>query len=403
MTTSGTVREDRVAGLGLRVLLAIGFVVGLWLGIRGSTAPLFGGVPFFIAYAGVGTFLAVRRARNVIGWILIGLGWFFVLVVAPTGVPFELLQTGSAGAWEEAQVWLGAWIGSAGFAMFFLLTVVFPSGRLPMGHWGRLVRVALAFDAVLIVLAAFEPTVGGPGSTDVPNPLAIFPEAPIWVVSHGGQLIFPTIAVMLVGLISMLIRYRRSRGLERQQLRWVVSALAFVAVGILFGLVTLTIVGPATDAAWIPALLAYPTVPIAIGIAVMRYRLYEIDRIISRTLSYTSLTAALGIVYIAAFLALQAVLAPLTASGGPLAVAASTLAVFAIFQPLRRRLQSTMDRRFNRSRYDAQRTVEAFAARLRDEVDLDRLGGAVQSVVGQTLAPASVGIWLRPSARGVDR
>ncbi|HEY8868867.1 MAG TPA: hypothetical protein VIM30_05710 [Candidatus Limnocylindrales bacterium] len=403
MTTSKTIQEDRVAGLSLRVLLAIGFVVGLWLGIRSSTAPLFGVVPFFIAYAGVGTFLAVRRPRNVIGWILVGLGWFFVLVVAPTGVPFELLQTGSAGAWEEAQVWLGAWIGSAGFALFFLLTVVFPSGLLPTGQWGRLVRLALAFDAVLIVLAAFEPTVGGPGSTDIPNPLALFPEAPIWAVSHGGQLIFPTIAVMLVGLISMLIRYRRSRGLERQQLRWVVSALAFVAVGILFGLVTLTIVGPTTDEAWIPALVAYPTVPLAIGIAVMRYRLYEIDRIVSRTLSYSSLTAALAVVYVAAFVALQAVLAPFTSSGGPLAVAASTLAVFAIFQPLRRRLQSTMDRRFNRSRYDAQRTVAAFAGQLRDEVDIERLGGEIQTVIGRTLAPASVSVWLRPSGRAADR
>jgi hypothetical protein len=149
--------------------------------------------------------------------------------------------------------------------------------------------------------------------------------------------------------------------------------------------------------------LAATTLPLSIGIAVLRYRLYEIDRIISRTLAYAALTGTLAVVYVAAFIALQAILAPFTQSGGPLAVAASTLAVFALFQPLRRRLQAAMDRRFNRSRYDAQRTVEAFASQLRDEVDLDRVGGAVQTVVGQALAPASVGIWLRPSGRAAER
>ena len=143
--------------------------------------------------------------------------------------------------------------------------------------------------------------------------------------------------------------------------------------------------------------------PIAIGIAVLRYRLYEIDRIISRTLTYGVLTVVLGAIYFAGFALLQAALAPLTSGGGPIAVAASTLAAFALFQPLRRRLQAAMDRRFNRSRYDAQRTVEGFGAHLRDEVDLERLGGELRTVVGRSLAPTSIGVWLRPSERTAGR
>ncbi len=143
--------------------------------------------------------------------------------------------------------------------------------------------------------------------------------------------------------------------------------------------------------------------PIAIGIAVLRYRLYEIDRIISRTLTYGLLTAVLVGVYAAGFLLLQAVLARFTSGGGTIAVAVSTLAAFALSQPLRRRLQSTMDRRFNRSRYDAERTVEGFAAHLRDEFDVDRLGGELRTVVDRSLAPISVGVWLRPSVRTTGR
>jgi hypothetical protein len=281
-----------------------------------------------------------------------------------------------------------------------MVALPFPKGNMPGPAWRWPIRAIAAALAVGSALVAVQP--GPIGRTFANNPLGITGIAWLTAVSAiGASLVtiaFP--CALLVALASVIVRFRRARGAERQQLKWFVAANVTVIV---FTLASLA------DGATQPTIFDFLAIcslslpPIAVGIAVMRYRLYEIDRIISRTLSYTSLTAALGIVYIAAFLALQAVLAPLTASGGPLAVAASTLAVFAIFQPLRRRLQSTMDRRFNRSRYDAQRTVEAFAARLRDEVDLDRLGGAVQSVVGQTLAPASVGIWLRPSARAVDR
>ncbi len=353
------VRRRRVRDLAPPLLLAVSFAIGLWYGLRNISSAI-----QFVPYAGVGTFLVLRRPRNVIGWILIGLAWFFVLVVVPSDLDVAALRAKSGNVWQEALAWAGTWIGNAGFGLLFVLTVVFPSGRLPEGAWGRLARWALVIVAVLIVVSAFQPTAftvaGAEGRIDIPNPLALFPEAPIWAISRGGQLTFPVIGLMFAGVVSIVVRYRHSQGLERQQLRWLVWSFAFVVVAIVAAFVTIALVGSAADVlAWIPAQIAFLMVPISIGIAVMRYRLYEIDRIISRTLAYAVLTAALAVVYVAGFVGLQALAAPFTSSVGPVAVAASTLAVAALFQPLRRRIQHAVDRRFHRAGYDAEATATA--------------------------------------------
>ncbi|MEP6639724.1 MAG: hypothetical protein ABJC39_10285 [Chloroflexota bacterium] len=399
MSFSIDVRRRRVRELAPRLFLAVSFAIGLWYGLTNAYAAV-----QFVPYAGVGIFLILRRPRNVIGWTLLGLGWSFLVVVTPNDLDLAALQAKSAGPFLEAMTWLGGWAGSAAYALFFLLAVVFPSGRIPGGAWGRFIRIALVADGVLIVLGAFQPAVGvalaGERSVDVPNPLALFPEAPIWAISRGGLLIFPVMVLAFVGVVSSLIRYRRARGLERQQLRWLVSSFAFVGVAVPVGLATMELLGPdAATLGWMPAQVAFFMVPISIGVAVMRYRLYEIDRIISRTLAYTALTAALAVVYVAAFVALQAILIQLAGNGGPVPVAASTLAVAALFQPLRRRIQHGVDRRFHRARYDAEATAAAFARMVRDEVDPIAVEAALLSAVESVVRPQVASVWLREAPR----
>jgi hypothetical protein len=200
---------------------------------------------------------------------------------------------------------------------------------------------------------------------------------------------------MAIGAGSMVVRYRRSTGILRLQLRWLVAAVAFVVVAIPVGLV-LSSLGNAQLAAlaWVPAIVAYPTVPVAIYVAVTRHGLYDLDRIISRTLAWVVLTAMLAVVFGGAVIALQAVLAPVTANN-TLAVAASTLLAAALFQPLRRRVQRAVDRRFNRARVDAQRTVDALGMHLRDEVELATLHGRLLAAADAAVQPAGAGLWIR--------
>ena len=381
-----------------RLFIGALVVAGLWF----AAGDLLSSV-LFLWYAGVGAVLAVRRPGNAIGWILLALAWSFVLVNAPLITTKADLLAGTAVPWEEVKAWLTGWSGGAIFALYFLLTVVFPSGRVPDGGWGRVARSALVAAGALVLLTAIAPTIavklgGADASILVPNPLALFPHAAFWALSSKADFTLPLVAMLAIGAISMVVRFRRSRGLERQQLRWMMAVLPLVPLAVVAGMgILLATRGTAAQVAWIPALVAFMLPPLAVGIAVLRYRLYAIDRIISRTIGWAAVTAVLAAVFVAGVLVAQSVLAPVTGSNS-FAVAGSTLIVAALFQPLRRRVQAAVDRRFNRARYDADRTVAAFAGRLRDEVDLDQLRDEIATTVAHTVQPAAVSLWLRGEA-----
>jgi hypothetical protein len=199
--------------------------------------------------------------------------------------------------------------------------------------------------------------------------------------------------VLLAAIVSIIGRYVRARDRERLQLRWLVAALASITVAIVAGFAILAAF-PGTAIAWVPAAVCFMLPPIAVGIAVLRYRLYEIDQIISRTISYGVLTAIISGLFVACIFLFQEVLAPVTQSN-TLAVAGATLLVFSVFQPLRRRVQARVEQRFNRARYDGDRTLAVFAGRLRDEIDLGRLATEITATVARTVEPASVSLWLR--------
>ena len=222
----------------------------------------------------------------------------------------------------------------------------------------------------------------------VPNPAALLPNLPIWGVVTPDTVILPIAVLMVAAAISVVVRHRRAAGIERQQLRWFSAALAFVVLAVVGGYIVGTLIPEIGDQGpqWL--------VPIAIGIAVLRYRLYDIDRIISRAIGYLVVTSVLVAAFALLVLGLTSVLEPLT-GGNTLAVAGSTLVVAALFQPLRARVQRGVDRRFDRSRYDGERLLAALGERLRDEVDLAAIRGEVLATVDAAVRPSGPGLWLR--------
>jgi predicted PurR-regulated permease PerM len=235
---------------------------------------------------------------------------------------------------------------------------------------------------------------GPPGPGLPPNPIAIPPLAGLLKLAYDTAI--PVLfGVVLAALVSLIVRFRRATGTERQQLKWFAYGTALLLLLPLAGFVGASLAGPAGNlisAAIVSAL------PVAIGIAVLRHRLYDIDRLVNRTLVYGLLTATLGAVYAGLVLVLGQLFGGIGAETPSWAVAGATLAVAALFQPARRRIQQTVDRRFNRRKYNAAKTIEAFSIRLRDQVDLDTLSAELLAAVDQTMQPASTSLWLRPSA-----
>ncbi len=321
---------------------------------------------------------------------------------SPT-VDVAALQDGSATWADFLGVWAGGWAAHATFGGFLALMLLFPSGTLGTGRWRRPAILALGFSAAITVIAAFAPVLsfnptGGVVSIAIPNRFAVLPDLAIWNAIPVDSLIVPTLVLLAGGVVSLVIRYRRAVGVVRLQLRWFVAALAFMVIAITFGLSTLLVFGEDIGAlTWVPAIVAYPLVPAAIYVAITRYRLYEFDRIVSRTIGWVSVTAMLAAVFAGTIIGLQAVLAPFT-NNNTLAVAASTLVAAALFQPLRARVQRAVDRRFNRSRVNAQTAIDAFGAHLRDEVDLTALRGRLVRVASEAVQPTDTGLWLRSAS-----
>jgi hypothetical protein len=351
-----------------------------------------------------GAFLVSRLPHHRIGWLLVLGG----LVLAASGATSGLADYGLTvhpGAVPGA-IWL-AWISEWTWApeiacLFVLLPLFYPSGGVPSPRW----RVVVVIGAALVLVgggaSALSPWAPDPFPVD--NPLALGGTAGT-VMSFLNNVVGTGLVVSggSLAVASLLVRYRRGSGIERAQLKWFAAVATVTGVAALVNIATNSSSGAPASTGILGSISAASNVllfgglallPLAIGIAVLRYRLYEIDRLVSRTLAYGLVTVVLVAVFGGAILALQALLSPLT-GGNTLAVAGSTLLVAALFQPLRRRVQRVVDRRFNRARYDAQAAVSAFAARLRDEVDLDTLQGSLLTLVEATLEPTTLALWVR--------
>ena len=338
-----------------------------------------------VAFALLGAVVAAHRPANPIGWLFLAIGLSGALgVVSNEYVTYTLATAPGALPGGSVAAWLSLWTWWPAYGLVPLVLLVFPDGRLPSPRWRWAAWLAGA-GVALLTLGIAATTVGDPVrfalSEEEPGGLAGL----ILAVSVGAAAVS-----FLAGLASLALRWRRAWGNEREQLKWVVFAagLALVA-NIVLQVLQLPGLG----------LAGVVLVPVGAAVAILRYRLYDIDRIISRTVTYGLLTALLGLVYVAGVFVFGWLLNP-GGEDSTLAVAASTLAVAALFQPARRRLQAAVDRRFNRARYDAARTVEAFSARLRDEIDLDTLTAELLAVTDQTMQPIQVSLWLRPPRPG---
>jgi hypothetical protein len=348
------------------------------------------------AYPTVGALILARKPYNRVGWLCCAVG--FLLGPAFFGQDYAwyalIHQPGSVpGGW--AMAWLGQWPWYLALGVISLLLLVFPNGRLVSPRWRPVTWVLAADIAAVWVWAALAPRVlEGRGLTMLTNPLGLQQaEAAFRLLA---AIAFPIGAMLAVlSVASIVVRFRRAGGVERQQLKW------FTYAAVLVTLLWLVFFAAGLER-WLPSVLMQVIseiwlggIPVAIGIAVLRYRLYDIDRLIHRTLVYGLLTFLLGAVYAGLVLVLGQLFGGVGTEPPSWAVAGATLAVAALFQPARRRIQTVVDRRFNRRKYDAARTVEAFSARLRDEVDLDALAAELLAVTDQTMQPTTVSLWLR--------
>jgi hypothetical protein len=349
-----------------------------------------------------GLVILQRQPRNRIGWLLaeIGLVWG-IGGAADTYAANGLTTAGSLpGPLVAATIANIIWAPALGLTGTFLL-LLFPDGRLPSPRWRPFAWTAGIVITTLTVglLLAPDELVEGPGAGAL-NPMGIAALGPLFDVVF--IMLIPLLALCIAGsAVALVVRFRRSQGVERQQLKWLATSAALTGATFLLGVATSSVFPERSDTLWQQALdqlsfLMFALLPVSIGVAVLRYRLYDIDIVINRALVYGSLTATLLVTYLGSVLVLQVVLQPIT-ERSDLAVAASTLAVAAVFGPARRRIQTSVDRRFYRHKYDAARTVAGFSSRLRQQIYLDSIGRDLVRIVDETVQPTVVSLWLRPA------
>jgi hypothetical protein len=377
-------------------------VLSLWLLILNLSHP---NVPIYLywaegtllaaGYSTVGAVAASHRPGNPVGWVLcsIGLSWgaahftseyaTYALLAAPGSLPTA-----------EAAAWIYSWLWVPGLGLIVFLALLWPSGRLPSPRWRPFAWLSVLLVAAGTIMAAFSP---GPSvGLSVRNPFGI--ES---LPNFYEQLQALMFALIFVASASLVVRLHHARGVERQQIKWVAYAGALAGGA---SLPTYTVL-EAVDLRWLQmvghvlALVGILGVPTAVGIAITRYRLYDIDIVINRTLVYGTLSATLIALYFVGIVVLQRLFVILTGQQSTLAVVASTLLIAALFNPLRRRIQFFIDRRFYRRKYDARKTLEAFSAQLRNETDLDALSDELVSVVKETMQPEHASLWLRSPGR----
>jgi class 3 adenylate cyclase len=301
---------------------------------------------FFASYAIAGGLLVARLPGNIIGWLLLATGWGLCLASLTLRANAQDLMAGTASNADELIAWTSAWGWAAGFTSLLAVSILFPVGQLPSGRWRIPAAVLIAVGGVVTSLIAFAPTLGvtlpGDVEAQVPNPFAVLPEIGAWRLLPGGDvLILIMLAMLGSGAAGLLVRYRRSTGLERLQLRWLVAALALVTIGLVIGLL---LVSAIDGAAWLLVAIAYPTVPAAIAIAVLRYRLYDVDLVINRTLVYGAATLMLALAFGIGNLAAQRLVQPLTGESSDLVTAGLAVAAAVAFTPVSRRLRPIADR-----------------------------------------------------------
>jgi hypothetical protein len=404
-STAGPGRPRRwTAGLAwaLWALAMLGLAVVPWMDslLRQAGRPdlvvlvpgnIVGPVVAVLSAATVGALVASRRPRHPVGWLLLG----FALSLTATGVITSYLiyglvaRPGALPAVHLVARYYPA-TGAAALALLSLVLLLTPTGSLPSPRWRWWAWVTAATPVALVLVVPVAP-----GRLD---PQLLLASSPFSDRALGGVVLVATRVALVVTAVavavaagSLVVRFRRAQGVERQQLRWVALAATLMVLAVPIVLASVALESPIlvnwASAVWVAVL------PVAVGAAILRYRLYDLDRIISRTLAYGLLTLLLGGGYALVVLGLGQLLG----RDSPLVVAAATLAVAALFQPARRRVQAVVDRRFNRRRHDAARIIAGFGARLRDQVDLDTLTADLLAVVDQTMQPTQTSLWLRPS------
>jgi hypothetical protein len=345
-----------------------------------------------LGYSTVGAIVASRLPESPIGWLFCAIGLIFgVSHFSAEYAAYALLVPSRSLPAGETFAWLTSWVWVFGLGLIVFLDLLFPNGRLPSARWRWFAR----FTAIALLPAAILGALS-PGlilSSTLINPLGIegLPNASRAIEAF-------MYALVVVGASSMLARLRHAGRIERQQVKWFAYATAVAISGVILKNTVYPAVG-VTWVWWVGLVLTTVGVvssPVAMGIAIFRYRLYQIDLIIDRTLVYGSLTTVLAAVYLGGVVLLQYAFRALTGEGSQLAVVASTLIIAALFIPLRRRIQGFIDRRFYRRKYDARQTLEAFSAKLRNQTDLDALSDDLVGVVRETMQPAHVSLWLRP-------
>ena len=390
-------RASSLAWVGwtVTILLVAGALI-LGLANR-QVAPLYEVTSVAISptFATLGALIVSRRPGNVIGWIFLASGLLGgVLMFFGQYATVALAPQGPALPGAALAAWLATLAQNSFSVSILFLVLLFPDGRLPSRRWRPPARVMGTFIVVCLAIVALSP-----------GPLAEFPSAsnPFGVevatlpgpVSAAGQL--GVMACVVAALLSMVVRFYRSRGEERLQLKWFTyAAMVGVTTPLLLGVLAPAAFEVLGRLVWT---LGFLSIPVSAAVAILKYRLYDIDRIINRTLVYAALTLVLALVYVGSVFSLQYLFRALTGETSRLVIVASTLAIAALFSPLRRRTQDLVDRRFYRRKYDARKTLVAFGARLRDETDLKQLDLGLLEVVRETVQPASASLWLRPARR----
>jgi hypothetical protein len=368
--------------------------------LHGSVADDLSFAVWMLTFTTTGALVATRRWTNPVGWLLLaeGLVWDIQLVGQRYAAVALFTHPGTLPAGKLVLWVIDLWIYIAAYLLLLFLLLLLPTGRLPSRRWRWAAWLgAGCFLLVVPSLLARRPL--RPELPAITNPVGLLPPSPLLDhVEHLAEdVLLPLLSVAVAA--SLVLRFRAARGVERQQLKWLAyAAVLMLAIG-LGGEQLAQRLGASDYVVSLLQVAALGAIPVAIAVAMLRYRLYDIDRIINRTLVYGLLTATLGLAYAGGVLVLGQLFGGVSEHPPSWAIAGVTLTAAALVRPARRRIQDIVDRRFNRRKYDAAKTIQAFSARLRQQIDLDTLTAELLAVVDQTMQPTQVSLWLRPSAQ----